>query len=68
LRHGGSVIDRKDSKQAIPAIKGLGIRKHNRSAVIFRKELEVKQEAKNLHKTGLKNICEHTIGLCRSKV
>ena len=38
LRHGGSVlIDRKDPKQALPAIKGLGeyIEKHNRAAVIF---------------------------------
>ena len=38
LRHGGSVvIDRKDPKQAIPAIKKIAdyIQKHNRSAVIF---------------------------------
>jgi 1-acyl-sn-glycerol-3-phosphate acyltransferase len=37
LRHGGSaLIDRKDPKQAIPAIKGLEyIEKHHRSAVIF---------------------------------
>jgi 1-acyl-sn-glycerol-3-phosphate acyltransferase len=35
LRHGGSVlIDRKDSKQAIPAIKGWGVYR-KRSAVIF---------------------------------
>lgn len=38
LKYGGSVlIDRKDPKQALPAIKGLGeyIQKYKRSAVIF---------------------------------
>lgn len=38
LKYGGSVlIDRKDPKQALPAIRGLGeyIQKYNRSAVIF---------------------------------
>jgi 1-acyl-sn-glycerol-3-phosphate acyltransferase len=45
LRHGGSAIDRKDSKQAIPEIIKLGeyIEKNKRAAVIFQKELEVKQ-------------------------
>lgn len=38
LKYGGSVlIDRKDPKQALPAIKGMGeyIQKYNRSSVIF---------------------------------
>jgi 1-acyl-sn-glycerol-3-phosphate acyltransferase len=48
------LIDRKDPKQAIPAIKGLGsMKKHHRSAVIFQKEPEVR-EAKAFAQTGLK--------------
>jgi 1-acyl-sn-glycerol-3-phosphate acyltransferase len=36
LRHGGSaLIDRKDPKQAIPAMGWEYIEKHHRSAVIF---------------------------------
>jgi len=54
LRHGGSVlIDRKDPKQAVPTIKILSeyIELHKRSAVIFLREQEAKQESlKNFHK------------------
>jgi 1-acyl-sn-glycerol-3-phosphate acyltransferase len=53
LRHGGSaLIDRKDPKQAIPAIKGLGVhRKHHRSAVIFPEGTRSKTGSqKHLHK------------------
>jgi hypothetical protein len=53
LRHGGSaLIDRKDPKQAIPAIKGLG--EYISITVLqlfFQKEPEVKQGSqKHLHK------------------
>jgi 1-acyl-sn-glycerol-3-phosphate acyltransferase len=51
LRHGGSVlIDRKDPKQAIPAIKGLSeyIEKHKRSAVIFPEGTRANAEKRSL--------------------
>jgi 1-acyl-sn-glycerol-3-phosphate acyltransferase len=64
LRHGGSVlIDRKDSKQAIPAIKGLGeyIEKHNRSAVIFPEGTRSRTgKPKVFSQTGLKILCKNT--------
>jgi 1-acyl-sn-glycerol-3-phosphate acyltransferase len=52
LRHGGSaLIDRKDPKQAIPAIKGLGsTEKHHRSAVIFPEGTSKTGSQKHLHK------------------
>jgi 1-acyl-sn-glycerol-3-phosphate acyltransferase len=60
LRHGGSaLIDRKDPKQAIPAIKGLEyIEKHHRSAVIFQKEPEVKQKPKAHLQNWFKILCK----------
>jgi 1-acyl-sn-glycerol-3-phosphate acyltransferase len=64
LRHGGSVlIDRKDPKQAIPAIKGLAsyIDKHNRSAVIFPEGTRSKTgKPKEFAQTGLKILCKNT--------
>jgi 1-acyl-sn-glycerol-3-phosphate acyltransferase len=63
LRHGGSVlIDRKDPKQAIPAIKGLSeyIEKHQRSAVIFPEGTRSKTgEPKEFAQTGLKILCKN---------
>ena len=62
LRHGGSVlIDRKDPKQAIPAIKGLSqyIEKHKRSAVIFPEGTRSKNGIpKEFAQTGLKILCK----------
>jgi 1-acyl-sn-glycerol-3-phosphate acyltransferase len=62
LRHGGSVlIDRKDPKQAIPAIKSLGeyIQKHNRSAVIFPEGTRSKTgKPKEFAQSGLKILCK----------
>ena len=62
LNHGGSVlIDRKDPKQAIPAISGLGayIEKHNRSAVIFPEGTRSKTGyPKVFASTGLKILCK----------
>ena len=62
LKHGGSVlIDRKDPKQAIPAISGLGayIEKHNRSAVIFPEGTRSKTgHPKVFASTGLKILCK----------
>lgn len=62
LRHGGSVvIDRKDPKQAIPAIKSLGeyIELHNRSAVIFPEGTRSKDgKPKEFATTGLKILCK----------
>jgi 1-acyl-sn-glycerol-3-phosphate acyltransferase len=64
LRHGGSVlIDRKDPKQAIPAIKGLAeyIEKHKRSAVIFPEGTRSKTgKPKEFAQTGLKILCKNT--------
>jgi 1-acyl-sn-glycerol-3-phosphate acyltransferase len=63
LRHGGSVcIDRKDPKQAIPAISGLGeyIEKHKRSAVIFPEGTRSKTSVpKTFATTGLKILCKN---------
>lgn len=63
LRHGGSVlIDRKDPKQAIPVIKGLGeyIEKHKRSAVIFPEGTRSKTgKPKEFAQSGLKILCKY---------
>lgn len=63
LRHGGSVlIDRKDPKQAIPLIKGLGeyIEKHTRSAVIFPEGTRSKNgQPKEFAQSGLKILCKY---------
>ncbi len=63
LRHGGSVlIDRKDPKQAIPAIKGLSeyIEKHRRSAVIFPEGTRSKTGVpKEFAQSGLKILCKY---------
>ena len=63
LRHGGSVlIDRKDPKQALPVIKGLGeyIEKHNRSAVIFPEGTRSKTgKPKEFAQSGLKILCKY---------
>jgi 1-acyl-sn-glycerol-3-phosphate acyltransferase len=63
LRHGGSVlIDRKDPKQAIPVIKGLGeyIEKYNRSAVIFPEGTRSKTgKPKEFAQNGLKILCKY---------
>ena len=63
LNHGGSVlIDRKDPKQAIPAISGLGqyIEKHNRAAVIFPEGTRSKNgQPKPFASTGLKILCKN---------
>lgn len=62
LRHGGSVlIDRKDPKQAIPTIMGLGayIEKYKRSAVIFPEGTRSKTGApKKFSENGLKMLCK----------
>jgi 1-acyl-sn-glycerol-3-phosphate acyltransferase len=63
LRHGGSVlIDRKDPKQAIPAIKGLSeyIEKRSRSAVIFPEGTRSKTgKPKEFAQSGLKILCKY---------
>ncbi|MGH2666614.1 lysophospholipid acyltransferase family protein [Flavobacterium sp.] len=63
LRHGGSVlIDRKDPKQALPAIKGLGeyIEKNKRSAVIFPEGTRSKNGVpKQFSESGLKILCKY---------
>jgi 1-acyl-sn-glycerol-3-phosphate acyltransferase len=63
LNHGGSVlIDRKDSKQAIPLIKGLSeyIEKHQRSAVIFPEGTRSKNgKPKEFSQSGLKILCKY---------
>jgi 1-acyl-sn-glycerol-3-phosphate acyltransferase len=63
LRHGGSVlIDRKDPKQALPAIKQIGeyIQKHNRSAVIFPEGTRSKTGVpKRFSENGLKILCKY---------
>lgn len=62
LRHGGSVlIDRKDPKQAIPAISTLGkyIEQHKRAAVIFPEGTRSKDgRPKEFAQTGLKILCK----------
>jgi 1-acyl-sn-glycerol-3-phosphate acyltransferase len=63
LRHGGSVvIDRKDPKQAIPAIKKLSeyIEKNTRSAVIFPEGTRSKDgNPKQFAQSGLKILCKY---------
>jgi 1-acyl-sn-glycerol-3-phosphate acyltransferase len=63
LRHGGSVlIDRKDSKQAIPLIKGLSeyIEKNTRSALIFPEGTRSRTgQPKSFAQSGLKILCKH---------
>ncbi|MFL9844166.1 lysophospholipid acyltransferase family protein [Flavobacterium rhizosphaerae] len=63
LRHGGSVlIDRKDPKQALPAIKSMAeyIEKNNRSAVIFPEGTRSKTGApKKFSENGLKILCKY---------
>lgn len=63
LRHGGSVlIDRKDPKQAIPAIKKLAdyIELHQRSAVIFPEGTRSKNgKPKEFAQNGLKILCKY---------
>ncbi|MGQ2983549.1 lysophospholipid acyltransferase family protein [Flavobacterium sp.] len=63
LRHGGSVlIDRKDPKQALPAIKHMGeyIEKYKRSAVIFPEGTRSKTgEPKRFSENGLKILCKY---------
>jgi len=63
LRHGGSVvIDRKDPKQAIPAIKKMAdyIEKHKRSAVIFPEGTRSRNGVpKEFAQTGLKILCKN---------
>ncbi|RZJ72018.1 1-acyl-sn-glycerol-3-phosphate acyltransferase [Flavobacterium sp.] len=64
LRHGGSIlIDRKDARQSLPAIKGLGdyIEKFKRSAVIFPEGTRSKNGApKEFAQTGLKILVKAT--------
>ncbi len=63
LRHGGSaLIDRKDPKQAIPAIKVLAeyIEKNKRSAVIFPEGTRSKTGVpKEFAQSGLKILCKY---------
>ncbi|MEE1897341.1 lysophospholipid acyltransferase family protein [Flavobacterium rakeshii] len=62
LRHGGSVlIDRKDPKQALPAIKQIAtyIEKNTRSAVIFPEGTRSKNgKPKKFSENGLKILCK----------
>jgi 1-acyl-sn-glycerol-3-phosphate acyltransferase len=63
LRHGGSVlIDRKDPKQALPAIKEMAeyIEKNNRSTVIFPEGTRSKTGVpKKFSENGLKILCKY---------
>lgn len=63
LRHGGSVlIDRKDSRQALPAIKSMAeyIEKHNRSVVIFPEGTRSKTGVpKKFSESGLKTLFKY---------
>jgi 1-acyl-sn-glycerol-3-phosphate acyltransferase len=63
LSHGGSVlIDRKDPKQALPAIKGMAeyIQKHNRATVIFPEGTRSKTGIpKKFSENGLKILCKY---------
>lgn len=63
LKHGGSVlIDRKDAKQALSAIKGLGqyITEHSRSAVIFPEGTRSRDgQPKRFSENGLKMLCKY---------
>jgi 1-acyl-sn-glycerol-3-phosphate acyltransferase len=62
LKHGGSVlIDRKDAKQALTVIKGLGqyITKYNRSAVIFPEGTRSRDgKPKRFSENGIKMLCK----------
>ncbi len=68
LRHGGSVlIDRKDPKQALPAIKKLAeyIEQHRRSAVIFPEGTRSKNgKPKEFAQSGLKILCKFAPSAC----
>jgi 1-acyl-sn-glycerol-3-phosphate acyltransferase len=63
LRHGGSVlINRKDTKQAVSAIKGFGeyLSKHKRSGVIFPEGTRSRNgQLKKFYENGLKTLIEH---------
>ncbi len=63
LKHGGSVlIDRKDAKQALLAIRSLGqyITEHNRSAVIFPEGTRSRDgKPKRFSENGLKMLCKY---------
>jgi len=63
LRHGGSVlIDRKDPKQALGAIKNLAkyIEKNKRAAVIFPEGTRSKNgEPKKFSENGIKTLCKY---------
>ena len=63
LRHGGSVlIDRKDSKQAIPEIKKAAeyVEKYNRSIVIFPEGTRTKTgKPREFAQSGLKILCKY---------
>ncbi|MGS2762437.1 lysophospholipid acyltransferase family protein [Sinomicrobium sp. M5D2P9] len=63
LRHGGSaLIDRKDPKQALPAIKAMAeyIEKHNRATVIFPEGTRSKNGVpKRFSENGLKILCKY---------
>ncbi len=63
LTHGGSVlIDRKDSKQALPQIKKLGqyIEEHKRSAIIFPEGTRSKDgQLKKFHESGIKMLIKY---------
>ncbi len=63
LRHGGSVlIDRKEPKQALPAIKSLAeyIQKYKRAAVIFPEGTRSKTgKPKEFAQSGLKILCKY---------
>lgn len=63
LRNGGSVlIDRKDPKQSLPAIKQIAeyIEKHNRSVVIFPEGTRSRTgEPKKFSENGLKILCKN---------
>lgn len=63
LKHGGSVlIDRKDAKQALGAIRDLGqyISKYNRAAVIFPEGTRSRNgQPKRFSENGLKMLCKY---------
>lgn len=63
LRNGGSVlIDRKDPKQALPAIKSIAeyVEKHNRSVVIFPEGTRSKTGVpRKFSENGLKILCKY---------
>lgn len=63
LKHGGSVlIDRKDAKQALGAIRSLGqyISKYNRAAVIFPEGTRSRNgQPKRFSENGLRMLCKY---------